>query len=299
MYHCCVHFYLLGDRSGIFEIIKEMPPLEHFTHEYWESNNVEESLAAKADVILADLQGLEAEAAMDRIVSSKNKEAELILIADKGQMGSLSGVLPEVKDIWISPMAEEEIKFRFLRWQQIYKMGKDFWETSHFFEATINHVPNLIWYKDKNGIHEKVNDSFCQTVNKPKHQVEGRGHAYIWDVERDDPACIESEREVMERKKTFVSEETIQTGAGTRTLTTYKSPLYDWDGSVMGTVGVAIDVTQERAYKQELMQKNQTLEKIFTTIDCGVICHSMDGTRVLSINKAALKSWDMSQWKNW
>ncbi len=289
MYHCCVHFYLLGDRSGIFEIIKEMPPLEHFTHEYWESNNVEESLAAKADVILADLQGLEAEAAMDRIVSSKNKEAELILIADKGQMGSLSGVLPEVKDIWISPMAEEEIKFRFLRWQQIYKMGKDFWETSHFFEATINHVPNLIWYKDKNGIHEKVNDSFCQTVNKPKHQVEGRGHAYIWDVERDDPACIESEREVMERKKTFVSEETIQTGAGTRTLTTYKSPLYDWDGSVMGTVGVAIDVTKERAYKQELMQKNQTLEKIFTTIDCGVICHSMDGMRVLSINKAALK----------
>lgn len=57
----------------------------------------------------------------------------------------------------------------------------------------------------------------------------------------------------------------------------------------MGTVGVAIDVTKERAYKQELTQKNQTLEKIFTSIDCGVICHSVDGTRVLSINKAALK----------
>lgn len=27
MYHCCVHFYLLGDRSEIFEIIKEMPRL--------------------------------------------------------------------------------------------------------------------------------------------------------------------------------------------------------------------------------------------------------------------------------
>ena len=168
-------------------------------------------------------------------------------------------------------------------------MSKDFWETSHYLEATINNVPNLIWYKDKNGIHEKVNDSFCRTVNKTKEQTEGRGHAYIWNVEHDDPACIESEREVMSKRKTFVSEEIIQAGEEMRTLTTYKSPLYDLDGSVMGTVGVAIDVTQERAYEQEIIKQNQTLEKIFTTMDCGVLCHTVDGMRIISINRAALR----------
>ena len=151
-------------------------------------------------------------------------------------------------------MEEDEVRFRFLRWQQTYKREKDFWQTSQFFESTINNIPNLIWYKDKEGIHEKVNDSFCKTVNKTKKQVEGRGHAYIWDVEYDDPACIESEREVMRRKETCVSEELIDTGDGKRTLTTYKSPLYDLDGSVMGTVGVAIDITQERAYEQEIIK---------------------------------------------
>ncbi len=74
----------------------------------------------------------------------------------------------------------------------------------------------------------------------------------------------------MNNRRTYVSEELVQTGAGVRTLMTYKSPLYDLDGSVMGTVGVAIDVTQERVYEQEIVQKNQTLEKIFTTIDCGI-----------------------------
>ena len=73
---------------------------------------------------------------------------------------------------------------------------------------------------------------------------EGRRHAYIWDVEQDDPACIESERWVMEQEQTLISEEQIQTGDGPRLLTTYKSPLYDLDGSVMGTVGVAIDITR-------------------------------------------------------
>lgn len=185
-------------------------------------------------------------------------------------------------------MTEEELKFRFSRWQQTYKMSKDYWETSHFFDATINNIPNLIWYKDKNGIHEKVNDSFCQTVGKEKSDVEGRGHAYIWNVERDDPVCIASEQKVMSQEKTFVSEETVTTSDGTMLLTTYKSPLYDLDGSVMGTVGVAIDITQERAYQKEIIKKNQTLETIFTTLDCGVMRHSLDGSQIFSINRAAL-----------
>ncbi len=168
-------------------------------------------------------------------------------------------------------------------------MEKDFWQTSHYLESTINSVPNLIWYKDKTGIHEKVNDSFCKTVNKTKEQVEGQEHAYIWDVEENDPACIESELEVMTKRATCVSEEIIQTGEGTRQLTTYKSPLYDLDGSVMGTVGVAIDVTQERAYEQELIRNNEILATIFSTMDCGVLCHTLDGSKILNINRAALK----------
>ena len=108
-------------------------------------------------------------------------------------------------------------------------------------------------------------------------------------MEQDDPACIESEHQVMSKRHTFVSEEIIKTGEGMRTLMTYKSPLYNLDESVMGTVGVAIDVTQERAYEQELIKKNQTLETIFTTIECGVMSHTLDGSHVVSINSAALK----------
>ncbi len=288
MYHCHIQFYLTGYQHRVFEIIKKMSPLEHFSHEFYESNRPEEKLTAKADVILADLQDMD-EDALRVLTLNKKKEAELILLLDRNQMSLLTDSLSEIKDIWIMPMSEEEVKFRFLRWQQNCKIGRDYWQTNQYLEATINHVPNLIWYKNKEGIHEKVNNSFCKVVNKTKKQIEGRGHAYIWDVEQDDPACIESEREVMSKKQTCISEEIIKTGDGMRTLTTYKSPLYDIDGSVMGTVGVAIDITQERAYEQEIIKKNKTLETIFTTIDCGVMRHTLDGKQLLSINRAALK----------
>ncbi len=292
MYHCHLQIYLTGHPGNAFEIIKEMPPLESFTHEFLESDRPKLELVSKADVILADLQNIDSMEFQDTLsvlVSGKRKESELILLAGREQIALLVDSMQEVKDIWIMPMDGEETRFRFFRWQQACKMARDFWQTSQYLEATINHVPNLVWYKDKNGIHRKVNDSFCRTVNKTKEQVEGRGHAYIWDVEEDDPACTLSEQEVMRTRKTCMSEEIIKAGEGRRILTTYKSPLYDIDGSVMGTVGVAIDVTQEKDYQKEIIKKNQTLETIFTTIDCGVMRHSIDGTRIFSINRAALK----------
>ncbi len=293
MYHCHIQFYFIGGQPKLRDIIKGIPPLSPFTHAFWESDVLEEKFLAQADVIFADLQNTDTEHTIQALLSKKKETAELIVLTDKTALALLSGYLPRLTDIWFTPMTEEEISFRFSRWQLNCKTQKDLWETSHFLDATINHVPNLIWYKNREGLHLKVNDSFCQTVGKTKKQVEGRDHFYIWDVDPNDPAnnasdCMESDFEVMDKRVTCVSEETVKSGDGIKLLTTYKSPLYDWDGTVMGTVGVAIDVTQERNYKQELIQKNETLETIFTTLECGVMCHTLDGSHIISVNQAAL-----------
>lgn len=289
MYHCHTYLYLAGCTERAFEIIKSAEPLAHFSHTFAESETVDKELAAKADVIFANLRGWSVQEAVQSIIESKRGESELILLADKEQISLLTDQLEDVADIWTTPMSDEEIRFRFLRWQRAYRDSKDAWQTRQFLDAAINSTPNLVWYKDKCGIHEKVNSSFCATVNKTMEQVEGRGHAYIWDVEEDDPACIESEQKVMSSRRTCISEETIQVSDGRRTLITYKSPLYDVDGSVMGTVGLGIDVTREREYEQEVIKKVRTLETIFTSIECGVLCHSLDGTQIISVNKEALR----------
>ncbi len=291
MYTCSLHIYFVGHPSHAFDVIKKMPSLTHFTHIFSESDEAEVSLSQKADVIIADLSHLDMRSALPIILQNRRDGVPVILLADKKQMQLLCAepALKDITDIWIHPMSDEELRFRFLRWQEAYKMGKDFWETGHFLETTINNVPNLIWYKDKEGVHEKVNNSFCQAVNKTKEQVQGRRHAYIWDVAEDDPACIESEHQVMSTRQTLLSEETIKAGEETRTLMCYKSPLYNCDGTVMGTVGVGIDVTKERAYEQEIITKNRNLETILATIDCGVMRHTLDDARILDINKAALR----------
>ena len=288
MYRCHVEFYLINCPPNVLETITALPVLEGFDHAFTSSSEPQSELLARADVILAvPARGEETV----RILSEGRKStAELILLSEQEQTASLSNSVALANELWRLPMTETELRFRFRRWQEGYKRRWDLWETSQYLEATINSTPSLVWFKDRNGIHEKVNNSFCATVHKTREQVQGRGHAYIWDVEQDDPACIESERIVMETGETRMSEETVQTGEGRqRLLTTYKSPLYDCDGSVMGTVGVAIDVTQERTYEKQIIDKNRELERLFTTMDCGVMCHTLDGSQILSVNRAALR----------
>ena len=287
MYRCHMEFYLINCQPEVLETLRELPPLEAFNHSFLDSREPREVPLARADVILAAPQaGTESVRAL---AEGKKESARLILLMDQEQIAQLEDCLPLADEVWTLPMTKKELIYRFTRWQEKQKLRLDLWQTSQFLEATINSTPSLVWYKDKNGIHEKVNDAFCATVNKTKEQVQGRGHAYIWDVEQDDPVCIESERIVMETEQTCVSLETIETGMGERILDTYKSPLYDFDGSVMGTVGVAIDITQERSYEQEIVDKNRELENLFTSMDCGVMCHTLDGSRIISMNRAALQ----------
>ncbi len=290
MYHCHIRFYCIGDRHRVLKQLRALTPFSQFSHAFLESDRVEKVSASQADVIFASLPTADLQAQLSQLLTWKKPEAQLILLtAEDTDVEAFTDCVSALTDIWSQSASDALLMFRIQKWYQDYKAQKDAWQTSQYLETTINSTPDLIWYKDKDGIHKKVNDSFCQTVNKTKAQVEGRGHAYIWDVEHDDPACIESERIVMETKETCVSEETILSSGETKILTTYKSPLYNLDGTVMGTMGIGIDITQERAYADELIQQNQTLEMLFTTMDCGIMCHSLDGSRILSINQAALR----------
>lgn len=285
MYYCRLHINFMGQSCRAFEIIRELPPMERFTHIFQDG---------RADVSFVNLQGSDAVELLREAVSGLSEKSELIILAEQEQKSQILEYLPVISDLWTLPMTEEELQFRIRKWQKACKKDREEWETNQFLETLINGMPEMIWFKDKDGIHEKVNDSFCKAVNKPKSLVEGRDHYFIWDVDPNDPEnegydCSESEREVFEKRQICISEETVKTGEGMKVLTTYKSPLYDLDGSVMGTVGVGVDITQERAYEQELVKRNRTLETIFSYIDCGVVCHSLDGNRLIRVNQAALK----------
>lgn len=278
-----VRLAFAGCPEPVVAVLSAVTPLPGFRHEVVED-------PALADVVVA---GPELDpTALAALAESAPKAALLLLPADGAKVPE--ALLERVRDIWRGPLNDAELRFHFARFQKELQQERELWQATQFLDAVLETSPNMIWFKSRDGRHELVNTAFCRACGKTREEVQGKGHAAVWDVPGDDPACIESERIVMESGRTHVSEEVITTGAGERQLVVYKSPLRAPDGAMLGTMGIAVDVTQERRYRERILEDNAALEALFTSMDCGILCHSLDGERVISINPAALELLDFS-----
>ena len=92
MYYCQLHVYCLGRRQELFDTVRAIPPLEHFTHTFSKSDAPDPALAAQADVILAVLQDMDAESTVGLLNMYRQEESQLILLADKSQLHTLSPI---------------------------------------------------------------------------------------------------------------------------------------------------------------------------------------------------------------
>ena len=94
-------------------------------------------------------------------------------------------------------------------------------------------------------------------MKKTREDIEGKGHPYIWgmdekEYETSPLACKESDARVLASGKIDVSDELVQSQRGVRTFSTWKGALRDADGEIIGTAGVAHDVTDMNTLSAEL-----------------------------------------------
>lgn len=266
MYHCNLLINIISKEEWIKKELCMIPPLERFEHTFIMSDDICTDSVAKADLIIWDMNFTLDEMRQKLLVMMANKkpEAELILCA-KAEVVNIFNweEFQDIVDIWIKPFSKEYLHILFKRYQKHQQEKKDYWLVQNYLDSLIDGIPELVWFKDRDGAHLKVNKAFCETVNKTKEQVQGRGHYYIWDIEPEEYSkgeyiCMESEEEVMEAKHTCVFEENVMIRDEMRILCTYKSPLFDLDGSVMGTVGHAHDVTDEKRYQEQIIRNANT-----------------------------------------
>lgn len=106
---------------------------------------------------------------------------------------------------------------------------------------------DMMWVKDVHGIHLAVNKKFTEVVGKTKEQCRGATHNYIWNVPEDNAVegsdCSESESEVIRHGEMMTFEELVQIGNDMKQLTTYKAPIFDPFGNIVGTSGIGHDIT--------------------------------------------------------
>ena len=143
---------------------------------------------------------------------------------------------------------------------------KELWHTRNCLQTVVDTMPGFVWFKDMAGRHLKVNQAFCEMVGKSMHEVEGKEHYEIWGVTPEQYAegeyvCLETDKAIADNPKpTLFKEQVLHSKLGIRQLETYKAPIFDEDGKMIGNIGVAKDVTDEYANKERILLLSRTDE---------------------------------------
>ncbi|HEX2658918.1 MAG TPA: response regulator [Polyangia bacterium] len=128
--------------------------------------------------------------------------------------------------------------------------------------ALLDNQPHLAWLKDAEGRFLAVNKAFAEACGKgsPESLV-GKTDHDAWPRELAE-AYRADDAAVMAAGLRKAVEEPIAGIDGTRWFETYKSPVFAPDGRIIGTTGVARDVTERKRAEQRLLQAEEDRRKL-------------------------------------
>ena len=255
MYSVKLHICLSEDLKNKLEILEKIQPKPRFTHEFSTIKSSSDIPAPIPDenqylIIASENCGL-------NLPELKNRIGESGFLAIYARdAGKISGEQKQIADeIWLESANLDD--FYFEKALNLIAERKEAWLQKTWLQTTINSSPDMIWFKDMDGLHLEVNDAFCEVVDKQKDDVRGKDHYYIWNIpkeiyEQTGYVCVQTEDDVVAARKTcLLDEEVMKADGNLSKLKTYKTPIFDGE-TIIGTVGIARDVTKEYEYLQNI-----------------------------------------------
>lgn len=161
--------------------------------------------------------------------------------------------------------------------------------------AILNNMPFMAWLKDSQSRLIAVNNEYAKMCNDEIENILGKTD-FDFFPESHAKLYINEDKLAMEKRQTISSEDLITGPNGAKWHETIKSPVIDSKGNVVGTVGLARDVTERKEAELELIRRQEQiskanereslLRKIFETMRSSLDINSIKSEIVTEIGKA-------------
>ncbi|MBN1323967.1 MAG: PAS domain S-box protein [Methanotrichaceae archaeon] len=127
--------------------------------------------------------------------------------------------------------------------------------------ALLSNIPDMAWLKDDQCRFIAVNEPFARAAGQSPEEFVGKTDLDIWPSELAE-GYLKDDREVMAARAQKRVVEPFKESSGKEIwIETIKTPVADEDGRVVGSVGIARDVTErmqaEQALREELSRRRE------------------------------------------
>ena len=132
--------------------------------------------------------------------------------------------------------------------------------------AILDTIPDMAWLKDREGKFLAANEAFLKALGIDRDALAGRTDFDYWPAELA-RRFLSDDVEVMRSGRPKRIEETLIHAQGEPVwIETIKSPIYSDCGGVIGTVGIARDITAEKLAQEEkerlVAELQQALDRV-------------------------------------
>ncbi|MBF0625812.1 MAG: PAS domain S-box protein [Magnetococcales bacterium] len=148
---------------------------------------------------------------------------------------------------------------------------------------------DAIFAKDREGRYILFNRAASRIVGQPAAAVLGQDDRAIFPADQA-ATQMASHRRMLTETIGVIQEETLDTSQGSRVFLTTKGPLRDDAGQVIGTFGIARDITEFKQDERALRDSEARFRTLFDTASVAFMIHDRDSGAILDANRRAIES---------
>ncbi len=208
----------------------------------------------------------------DRISLNKKEiitETQKIPILDNGKITRIITIVRDVTNERSSEILLKEIKQRQ--------------------DAILNNIPDMAWLKDKDSRFIAVNDSFAAAAGSRADDLVGKTDSDVWSRELAGKYMAD-DKEVMSTGRRKVFEEPLIDSKGNSTIIeTIKTPFCNDKGEVIGTIGIARDVTLRKKLDALIKESEEKFRNLFESANDAIFIADIATGKIVNVNRKAEK----------
>ncbi|MCP4139302.1 MAG: PAS domain S-box protein [Chloroflexi bacterium] len=156
---------------------------------------------------------------------------------------------------------------------------------SGLISSLLDSIPDIIFYKDTDGVYLGCNSPFAKLVDRPKEEIVNKTDYDLFNRKIAD-AFRKNDTLMLKKRETRHNDEWITYPDGKKILIdTLKTPFLGPNGELLGILGISRDITERKQAEEMLRQSHERFSTVMDSLDASVYVADMETYEVLFVNK--------------